>query len=188
MTTTVLNVNLTDLSGQLIHDLQQKFGETAEVEIRLRDQSPADELLSEDDFWRVIDSIDWSKKAASDKLRPAVQLLAAMPIASIYLFADRLSEKLYRLDTKPHAQAYARHEPEQFISADDFLYARCAVVAEGREFYEKVLTDPTQMPDEIVFEPLLHLAGEAYELKLGMEFNYLPTHNYETRSNQSGWN
>ncbi len=91
-----------------------------------------------------------------------------MPVANIYLFADRLSAKLYHLDTRAHATAYAANEPDNFISADDFLYARCAVVAEGKAYYEKVLNDPAQMPDNIVFEPLLYLADDAFEMKMGI--------------------
>ena len=69
--TTVINVSLNDLSSQFINDLKQKFGKTTtEVEIRLQDKSPADDLFSEDDFWRVIDKIDWSKKGSETKLRP----------------------------------------------------------------------------------------------------------------------
>ena len=114
-------------------------------------------------------------------------MLAKMPVANIYLFADRLSAKLYHLDTRAHATAYAANEPDNFISADDFLYARCAVVAEGKAYYEKVLNDPAQMPDNIVFEPLLYLADDAFEMKMGIPFNYMPTYNYETQSNKAGW-
>ncbi len=185
--TTVLNVNLNDLSSQFINDLKQKFGKTANIEIRLQDKTPADNLFSEADFWQVIDKIDWSKKTAEAKISPVVKMLAKMPLSSIYLFADKLSEKLYHLDTKAHAAAYAADEPDNFISADDFLYARCAVIAEGKDYYEKVLNDPTQMPSDIVFEPLLYLADEAFEMKMGIPFNYVPTYNYETRSNKSGW-
>lgn len=110
-----------------------------------------------------------------------------MPVSCIYIFADRLSMKLYLLDTRAHAEAYAARDPEHFISADDFLYARCAVVAEGKAYYEKVLNDPSQMPDEIVFEPLLYLADDAFEMKMGIPFNYRPTYNYETQSNKAGW-
>ncbi|MEK7258004.1 MAG: DUF4240 domain-containing protein [Bacteroidota bacterium] len=185
--TTVLNVNINDLSSQFISELKQKFSKTTQVELKLQDTSPAEDLFSEADFWRVIDQIDWSKKSSDDKLRPAVKMLAAMPVSSICLFADKLSEKLYHLDTRLHANAYAANDPEHFISADDFLYARCAVIAEGKEYYEKVLNDPTQMPDEIVFEHLLSLGDDAFELKMGFEFNYVPTFNYETQSNKSGW-
>ena len=185
--TTVINVSLNDLSSQFINDLKQKFGKTTEVEIRLQDKSPADDLFSEDDFWKVIDKIDWSKKGSENKISPAVKMLAKMPVASIYLFADRLSAKLYHLDTRAHATAYAANEPDNFISADDFLYARCAVVAEGKAYYDMVLNEPAKMPDDIIFEPLLYLADDAFEMKMGIPFNYMPTYNYETQSNKAGW-
>ncbi|MDX2133709.1 MAG: DUF4240 domain-containing protein [Saprospiraceae bacterium] len=185
--TTVLNVSLNDLSSQFIDDLKQKFGEATEVEIRLQDTSPADELFSEDDFWRVVDGIDWSQKGSAEKVAPAVKALSQMPVASICLFADKLSEKLFQLDTRAHATHYAAHAPDNFISADDFLYARCAVVAEGKDFYEMVLNDPAQMPQDIVFEPLLYLADDAFEMKMNVPFNYMPTYNYETQSNKAGW-
>jgi len=185
--TTVLNVSLNDLSSQLINDLKQKFGKATEVEIRLQDKSPADDLFSEDDFWRIIDKIDWSKKDSEQKLAPAVKALAKMPVAGICIFADKVSEKLYQLDTRAHAGIYAANEPDHFISADDFLYARCAVIAEGKEYYEKVLNDPAKMPEDIVFEPLLYLADDAFEMKMNVPFNYMPTYNYETQSNKSGW-
>lgn len=185
--TTVLNVSLSDLSSQFISDLKQKFDKATEVEIRLRDKSPADDLFSEDDFWRIVDKIDWSKKGGENKIAPAVKALAKMPVAGICLFADKLSEKLFQLDTRAHANTYAANEPNNFVSADDFLYARCAVIAEGKDYYEKVLNDPTQMPEDIVFEPLLYLADDAFEAKMNVPFNYVPTCNYETQSNKSGW-
>lgn len=185
--TTVLNVSLNDLSSQFINDLKQKFGKATEVEIRLQDRSPADDLFSEDDFWCIIDKIDWSKKGGENKVAPAVKALAKLPVACICLFADKLSEKLFQLDTRAHANTYAANEPDNFISADDFLYARCAVIAEGKEYYEKVLNDPAQMPEDIVFEPLLYLADDAFEIKMNVPFNYVPTYNYETQSNKLGW-
>jgi len=185
--TTVINVSLNDLSSQFISDLKQKFGKTTEVEIRLQDKSPSDDLFSEDDFWQVIASIDWTKKGSKNKISPAVKRLAQMPVVCIYLFADRLSEKLYHLDTRAHANAYAAHEPDNFVSSDDFLYARCAVVGEGRIYYETVLNDLSQMIDDIVFELLLYLADDAFEMKMGVPFNYMPTYNYETQSNEAGW-
>ena len=43
------------------------------------------------------------------------------------------------------------------------------------------------MPEDIVFEPLLYLADDAFEMKMKVPFNYMPTYNYETQSNTSGW-
>lgn len=184
---TTLNLSLSDLNSQFINELKQNFGQSVQVEIRLLEDSPADELFSEGDFWLLVDKIDWSKKGGENKLKPVVKLLAKMPVSSIFLFADRLSAKLYALDTRAHADAYAKNDPEHYISADDFLYARCAVIAEGKEYYEKVLQDSNQMPDDIVFEPLLYLAEDAFEMKMGIPFNYRPTYNYETQSNQAAW-
>jgi hypothetical protein len=185
--TTVLNLSLDDLNSGFINDLKQKFGETAEVEIRLQGESPADDLFSEDDFWRIIDKINWSKQGSEQKIAPAVKALARMPVVAICLFADKLSEKLYQLDTRAHAATYAANEPDNFISADDFLYARCAVIAEGKAYFQEVLNDPAKMPEDIIFEPLLYLADDAFEIKMNIPFNYRPTYSYETQSNKPGW-
>ena len=185
--TTILNLNLNDLSHQFISNLKQQFGRGTQVEIRLKNVSPAEALFSESDFWAIIDHIDWSKKSSTDKLETAIKKLSARPVSHIYIFSDKLAEKLYYLDTKQHANTYAADEPNHFISVDDFLYARCAVVAEGRVYYEKVLENSSLMPDSITFEALLNLADAAYALKLGEEFNYQPSYNYETHSNKQGW-
>ena len=116
-----------------------------------------------------------------------VAKLVAMPVVNIYLFADKLSEKLYQLDTRLHGAAYLANEGDDYLSVDDFLYVRCAVVAEGKDYYEQVLANPGEFPDAISFEPLLSLADKAYETKTGREFDYHPTINYETYSNQEGW-
>jgi hypothetical protein len=60
------------------------------------------------------------------------------------------------------------------------------LLAEGKDYYEKVLNDPAQMPEDIVFEPLLYIADDAFEIKMNVPFNYMPTYNYETQSNRSG--
>lgn len=57
-----------------------------------------------------------------------------------------------------------RGENEQF-SVDYFLYVRCCVVANGKEYFEMVVSNPEQMPKDIDFEPLLYLAMEAYNKK-----------------------
>ena len=63
------------------------------MEIRLQGKKPHTEIFSEVQFWQVIDRLDWSKKTAADILAPASAFLATLPIASIYLFADKLSDK-----------------------------------------------------------------------------------------------
>jgi hypothetical protein len=107
-----------------------------------------------------------------------------MPISNIYLFADKLSEKLYNLDTRVHAHYCSKNEPDNFISVDSFLYARCATIAEGKLHYKTVLNDASKMPNDIEFEPLLFLADRAFKLKTRKDFNYRPVFNYETHANK----
>ena len=182
--TTVLNINISDLSTQFIHELKDRFDKTTQIEIRIDSKVQSDELLSETQFWQIIGLIDWTKKQYTDILTLCVAQLSRMPVLNIYLFKDKLSEKLYRLDTKLHRAAYVSKDPDHYLSADDFLYVRCAVVAEGQTYYENVLKNPTEMPYDIAFEPLLSLANDAYELKTGKKFDYFPTFNYETGSNK----
>jgi hypothetical protein len=182
--TTVLTVNLNDLSTQFIQDLRAKFDNKAQIEIRVQEQKQGEGLLSDAQFWNVIDALDWSKKKQTEIIAPAVAMLAAMPIANIYLFKDYVAEKLYQLDTRQHAAAYLAKEEEDFLSADDFLYTRCAVLVEGKEFYKNILAKPSEMPNGISFEPLLDIANEAYTIKTGKELSYFPSFNYETQSNK----
>lgn len=187
MTTTVLKANLRDLSPQFIQDLRGQFEPTAQVEIRVEEHKHGEGLFSEAQFWQIIDRLDWTQKKRADIIAPAAAALSQMPMPSLYLFKDALSEKLYRLDTRAHAAAYLAKQGDGHLSADDFLYVRCAVVAEGQAYYEKVLHNPSEMPGDIDFEHLLSLADDAYELKTGKELDYSPLFNYETRSNAEGW-
>lgn len=187
MTTTVFKVNISDITPQFFQELQESYGKTAQLEIRVDDPVHGEGLLSEEQFWEIVDKLDWTQKKQSDIIRPAVELLSQMPIAAIYVFHDLLSEKLYRLDTRSHANAYQEKQEDGMFSVDDFLYVRCGVVGEGRSYYDKVLHTPSEMPGDIDFEYLLGLAGEAYLLKTGSVFDYAPLFNYETRSNTEGW-
>lgn len=179
----VVRISLKDLSHQFVQDLTQRFGKTAEVEIRVQESPKNPLLLTETDFWQIIETLDWSKSRGGEILEPAVKMLASMPVSNIYLFEDKLSEKLHLLDTKQHASVFLKED----FSSDDFLYSRCAVIAEGKKFFETVLEKPKKMPIDITFEALLNLASDAYYLKTGQIFNYKPTYNYETYANRLGW-
>jgi hypothetical protein len=174
---TVLNLQLNDISPQLLFGLTEQYGQEAKVEIRVK-QKKTEKWLSEAQFWNIIDALDWKAKDKQTTAKAAAILLAAMPIGAIYLFADKVAEKLFALDTKLHAIGF---------SSDSFLYARCAVVAEGKDFYEKVLHNPIEMPENLSFEPLLNIADIAFELKTGEVFNYFPNLNIETGSNKKAW-
>jgi len=149
------------------------------------------EVLSEANFWEIIAFLDWEKTGDDEAvIAPAVDELSKLPVAFIYQFEDKLAEKLYQLDTQIHAEncGVNRWKSGKYFSADVFLYERCCVVANGKDFYEKVLADATQMPKDIDFEPLLYIAANSYEKQTNTPMQYAPTVSYETFSNKSAWN
>lgn len=145
-------------------------------------------------FWDLIDRLDWRDPPQDDDLvvEPVVQALAALPDSQIAGFQETLAAKLHALD----GRAWARHsgddiwwgEPDS-LSVDGFLYARCAVVASGRELYERVLANPARMPRDVEFESLLYVAASGYERKTGLEDDgLLDTElSFETFANRDGW-
>jgi Protein of unknown function (DUF4240) len=74
-----------------------------------------------------------------------------------------------------------------YISADDFLYARCGVVAAGRTFYETVQAQPSLFPTDVYFGCLLSVAGDAYEEVTGEPLTTDFPISYESFSNSAGW-
>ena len=99
----VIKVNTADLTEQIIHDLQEKYG-TAELEIRVRSEHEK-EVLSDSEFWRIIALLDWDKTGDDEAvIASAVDELSKLPVAFIYQFQDKLAEKLYQLDTQIHAE------------------------------------------------------------------------------------
>jgi predicted DNA-binding WGR domain protein len=146
--------------------------------------------MSEDVFWRIIRLLNW-KKLGDDEavIEPAVEALAQMHVTEIKRFEDILAEKLYGLDTEAHAREIGEeaYQPGKHFSVDWFLYERCAVVANGREFYESVLADPKQMPKDMEFEALLSVARSAFERITDEEFDHVTPISYETYSNFPGW-
>jgi hypothetical protein len=182
---TTLNISAKDLNHALVDDLKEQFG-NAKVEIRVHDIPDAAGMLSEPDFWVLISQLDWAKSDHESVIEPLVSALAQMPVANIYQFQDLLSEKLWKLDARAYAAVFTPDD-DDFLSVDDFLYARCGVVANGKDFFQKVLDTPSEMPLDITFSPLLRIAKKAYERKTGKKMTIVPAHNYETYSNEQGW-
>jgi len=148
--------------------------------------------MDEATFWNLIDRFDWSKDEDDDIIEPAVVALALLPDSQIAGFQQMLARTLYNLD----GRAWARESGEQIwygepdrLSPDGFLYARCLVVANGREFYDAVRADPTTMPTDADFEAILELAADAYDRKTGLVWEELDETDvsYETFSNEAGW-
>lgn len=182
-----IKIPLRSLNESVIRDLQEKYPE-AEISVELhqdRNKAP----LSEVRFWDIISMLDWSKTENDQAVvEPAIAFLAAGPVRHIFDFADLLSEKLYALDGRKYAMNIGADSwsHDRYFSVDNFLYARCCVVANGKELYEQTLHDPTQMPKDLTFEELLYVAIEAYERKTGKKYDYTTRYPVETYCNRAG--
>lgn len=142
--------------------------------------------MDQDEFWALI-----GQCLADGDPEVLVERLAAMPVEAITGFADRLAEALYGLDTPELADQPvwdADQDPEADkplpLSDDAFLYVRCAVVATGREAYERVRADPEALAGQwdLDWEDLLYLAPRAYERATGEEWDQESPVSYETGS------
>lgn len=187
--TNILRYPLRNISPEKISDLQAKYP-NASVQIELND-TPVAGGLSEDDFWALIDLLDW-KQSGNDEavIDPVVAALSRAPLRHIYDFKDMLSQKLYWLDTAAHAKQIgegAFRENADLFSPDGFLFARCCAVANGREQYEAILKNPELMPKDMEFAPLLRIANEAHRRACGTVLRYVSAYSVETFSNRQGW-
>ena len=151
--------------------------------------------MTETEFWRLIDRLDWTHQGDDDLVvAPVVKALAARDLRDIYDFEDILAEKLHALDGRAWARESGpsvwRGEPDR-VSEDAFLQLRCVVVAKGEAYYAEVLADPRKMPKDHEFEALLFIHVEAWERKTlldyGDDYRHEPELSWETFSNEAGW-
>jgi hypothetical protein len=189
---TAVRLPLNAASPAVVKDLQQKYP-NAEMHIVVADVSMGTPTMNEDRFWEIIAQLDWSKEDNDEVLAPAAQALAACTEADIRQFSELLAKKLYDLDGERFAKEMAPDEirwvdGELRFSVDLFLYARCVVVANGRDFYEAVIKDPTLMPKGYGFESLLYLDSMAWKIKTcNDDYSHSTEFWYETFNNPDGW-
>lgn len=177
-----LKMPLRDLTPASVRALQDRF---PEGEMYIVSETEAT-LMGEEKFWSLISSLDWSNAGNDDAvIEPVVRALADMQQDAIPAFYDLLSEKLFLLD----GRVYATHSVEEGegISSDLFLYARCAVVANGKIFFESVLQHPERFPRELYFEALLDIPQRAWLRKTGRHLDHTPCYLFETGFNPNGW-
>lgn len=183
--TAVIKVNVDDLDANFLKDMKEQYAHST-LEIHVHDEPRG--AFTETSFWGLIDLLDWGQEDDEAIIAPVVKHLSEAPLAHIYRFHDLLSEMLWKLDTRQHAQPFLDDPDEEgYLSVDDFLYARCAVVANGKEYYETVLHSPGKMPTHLTFESLLYIASQAYAQRTGKRLTTPPAYNYETYSNKKGW-
>ena len=149
--------------------------------------------MDEEVFWEIIALFNWKKTGDDDAvLKPAVNRLVSMTIDDVFKFAEILAEKLYLIDGIEFAKnigQYSYKNDDEHFSNDYFLYVRCCVVANGRDYYYQVLQNPTSMPKDTDFEALLFLPDKAYNKKTNTDdYSYVTKFNFETYSNYEGWN
>lgn len=190
---TIHRLKLKDLDAQFIQQLKASYAnEETEITFWLNPVPKPETAthLSEVEFWSLIDQLDWDKQGNNNEvIEPLVKQLSLLSVDAIRAFEDMLSEKLYQLDGKEYAQHIGKNafQDNKYFSVDSFLYARCCVVANGKSFYEAVLTQPSLMPKDLTFGALLRVAAEAYELKTGEKFKHVPAYIYETYANSTAW-
>jgi len=182
---TAIKLPLSSANPAVISDLQRLYPD-AEVHIVTKVAAKDTSLVNEERFWEIITLLDWDKAGNDDAvIEPAIRKLVEMGEPAILSFYDLLAEKLYLLDGRNFAE-HSVNEGEHF-SADLFLYARCAVIANGREFYEEVLGNPAAFPKDLYFEAIMDIPDHAWLRKTGGELQRLPKYNYETGFNPNGW-
>lgn len=185
---TIHRVKLKDLNKEYLEKLR---GQTAngeqEVVIWLPQKTNA---LSEEEFWEIIDLLDWKKRKVAKITALAINHLIKLSVKQIAAFDDILSEKLYQLDGQKYAENTGQNAyqgADQPFSVDGFLYARCMAVTKGKVFFESIISDPTKMVKDDSFEPLLNLASQAFQKKTGKPYEHIPAYIYETFANTNGW-
>ena len=152
-------------------------------------------MLSEASFWMLIDEMRGD--AADEGCHRLYAALRQRGPEDVLGFEDRLAEVLHRLDLRSIAKQRWRDTADPwwapslpFISADSFLYARCAAVAAGQAAVEAILADHRQFRGrwDLGAERLLYVPREAYEALSGQPWpeDHVSPFSYETGSNPAG--
>lgn len=147
--------------------------------------------MTREDFWTHIEQIDRDALNDGDEdaaIAPLEGRLSKLSPAELEDFEDHLSQCLFAID----GRAYAKESGESGGSDDAFLYARCFVVAQGRQHYDAVLKDPSRMPKTLDgwCEALLYPHRRAWANTTGIdesEWSYDASVSYETGSNEQLW-
>lgn len=141
------------------------------------------------DFFTMTGCLDWSQQGDDALvLEPLVQYLAKWPDEIIFIFEDKMAELLYRLD-RPEVARRA-YRTDRHFSGDDFLYARCVALVNGRAYYNKILDGRKKLDKDKEFEAILYAPAMAWarkHQKTPEEYPHTASPCYETGSNTDCW-
>jgi len=147
--------------------------------------------MNQSEFWRLIGKIDLGALCDGDEegaVKPLGEALAECSEGEIHEFENILAQCLYDID----GEVYADEAEESGQSGDGFLYARCFVVAKGKQHYDAVKADPTKMPKSLDewCESLLYVSQRAWAVATGEDeesWDHQSPVSYETGSNSANW-
>jgi len=147
--------------------------------------------MNSDEFWKLIELVDLQALENGDEDQALVSLssaMAEMDVSSIEAFQEQLSQALHAID----GENYADNAGDSGTSDDGFLYARCYVVARGKDYYSRVKAAPEEMPKSLEqwCESLLYVAPNAWATKTGndpSDWDFDATVSYESGSNETLW-
>lgn len=155
------------------------------VENALKEKGEENFVINENEFWHLISKVDWNESMNQKKIQPLIESLVTYPESSIVTFYDLLSEKLFLLDQEKFAKELEKKN--KHFSSDEFLYARCAVVAKGKNYFDQVVSNEVIFPANLYLEDLLEVPEQAFKMKTGNDLDHLPIYIFETGFNPEGW-
>ena len=142
-----------------------------------------------EEFWSLIEKVDRDVLRRGEgfdrqAVAPLALALSNHSKEDLEAFEERMAQVLYALDGRRFAEAAGMNG-----SSDSFLYARAYVVANGKDYYERVLRDPSLMPKFIEqwCEPLVFVARNVWRKRTGQDLNYEASVSFETGANKSQW-
>ncbi len=180
------------LTNSELEELAKSLSSPLELTTSLNNQPVSKRVVRYTDveFWAVIDLLDFFQLGDDDKvINPAVNYLSSQKVEKIYGFANMLAQKLYKLDGYEFAKAIgdmALVDNEPFL-ASYFLKVRCCAVANGKDYYEKVLKNPDLMPKNLEFSAILKIAEKAYFKQTGETLHLKTKYPIATFANKKGW-
>ena len=147
--------------------------------------------MTREEFWQHLEAIDREALMEGDEdsaIAPLEERLSTLMVPELELFEEHLAQCLYALD----GSVYADESGESGDSDDGFLYARCFVVAQGRNQFEATLKNPELMPKTLDgwCEALLYPHRNAWARLTGRdasEWEFDSSVSYESGSNEDLW-